>query len=150
MQSEITGRYIIFQSCNRHRSHSGVKNTWIRNNQFQEDDSHPPSEEVLISIMKSIKLDDVDSMEVGPSTDQLGMEQSIQACSTTISTDKDQFNGQDNSHQNNSDLLPFDPDFQEADAEPIISNLPQLKDCEFDHNYILHHLEQLEIDPTLC
>ena len=32
----------------------------------------------------------------------------------------------------------------------VISNLPQSKDCEFDHNYILHHLQQLEIDPTLC
>ena len=44
----------------------------------------------------------------------------------------------------------FDPDFQAAGPQPIISNLPQLKDCEFDHNYILHHLEQLQIDPTLC
>ena len=33
---------------------------------------------------------------------------------------------------------------------PVISNLHQVKDCEFDHAYILNHLEQLEIDPTLC
>ena len=79
MQSEITGRYIILGSCSRHTAHSGVRNPWIRNNQFQEDDSHPPSEEVLISIMGSINLDDVDSMEIGPS-----MEESIQACSTTV------------------------------------------------------------------
>ena len=63
---------------------------------------------------------------------------------------KDKPTAQDLNHQNNSDLLPFDQDFQEADPQPVISNLPQLKDCEFDHNYILHHLEQLEIDPTLC
>ena len=74
----------------------------------------------------------------------------MQACSTTISKDNDKPNEQDNSQQDISDLLPFDPDFQDAEAQQLISNLPQLKDCEFDHNYILHHLEQLEIDPTLC
>ena len=74
----------------------------------------------------------------------------MQACSHTFSMDNDQPNGQDSSHQDNSDLLPFDPDFQEAEAQQLISNLPQLRYCEFDHNYILQHLEQLEIDPTLC
>ena len=64
--------------------------------------------------------------------------------------DKNQLNEQDYNYQDNSDLLPFDPDFHNAEAQQIISNLPQIKDCEFDHNYILHHLEQLEIDPTLC
>ena len=78
------------------------------------------------------------------------MEQEVQACSITISGDNDQLNEQDDIYQDNSDLLLFDPDFQDAEAQQIISNLPQLKDCEFDHNYILHHLEQLEIDPTLC
>ena len=100
--------------------------------------------------MGSINLDDIDNMEIGPGTYWLGVEQSIQACSTIVSMDTDQPNGQDNNHQSNSDILPFDKDFEEADAQLIISNLPQLKKCEFDHNYILHHLEQLEIDPTLC
>ena len=62
----------------------------------------------------------------------------------------DQPNEQDNIHQDNSDLLLFDPDFQESEAQQFISNLPQLQDCEFDHNYIHHNLEQIEIDPTLC
>ena len=78
------------------------------------------------------------------------MEQQAQACSTEFSTDNNQPNEQDYDYHNNSDLLPFDPDYQNAEPQQIISNLPQLKDCEFDHNYILHHLEQLEIDPTLC
>ena len=63
---------------------------------------------------------------------------------------QNQPNEQDSSQQDISELLPFDPDFQDAEAQQLIANLPQLKDCEFDHNYILHHLEQLEIDPTLC
>ncbi len=78
------------------------------------------------------------------------MEQEVQACSITISTDNDQPNEHDNSHQDISELLQFDPDIQDAEAQQLISNLPQLKDCEFYYNYILHHLEQLEIDPTLC
>ena len=64
LSKSFRGKYIIFGSCSRHISHSGVRNTWIRNNQFQEDDSHPPSEEVLISIIGSINLDDVDSIKV--------------------------------------------------------------------------------------
>ena len=32
----------------------------------------------------------------------------------------------------------------------IIQNLPNAKECEFDHQYITQHLEQLQIDPTLC
>ena len=40
--------------------------------------------------------------------------------------------------------------YKEAEPQKLISNLPKLNDCEFNHNYILHHLEQLEIDPTLC
>ena len=83
--------------------------------------------------MGSINLDDVESMEVSTSKDWLDIGGTIQACSTRASMTKDKPTEQD----------------QEADTQPVISNLPQLKDCEFDHNYILHHLEQLEIDPTL-
>lgn len=78
------------------------------------------------------------------------MEQEVQAYSITICANNDQPIEQDNIHQDNSDLLSFDPDFQDAEAQQLISNLPQLKDSEFDHNYILHYLEQLEIYPTLC
>ena len=100
--------------------------------------------------MGSINLDDVEQVEASPSKDWLDVEQQAQACSTEFSTDNNQPNEQDYDYHNNSDLLPFDPDYQNAEPQQIISNLPQLKDCEFDHNYILHHLEQLEIDPTLC
>ena len=69
MQSEITGRYIIFGSCSRHISHSRGRSTWVRNNQFQENESQSPSDEVLISIMGSISLDDVDKVEISPGKD---------------------------------------------------------------------------------
>ena len=100
--------------------------------------------------MGSINLEDVEYMEVGTLKDWLYLERTAQACSTTASLTKNKPTAQDVNHQNDSDLLPFDQDFKETDPQPVISNLPQLKDCEFDHNYIFHHLEQLEIDPTLC
>ena len=78
------------------------------------------------------------------------MEQQAQSCITEFSMDSDQPNGQNHETQGNSDQLKFDPDYQGTEAQHIISNLPDLNNCEFDYNYILHHLEQLEIDPTLC
>ena len=96
MQSEITRRYIIFESCSRHTSHSRGRSTRVRNNQFHEKESQSPSDEVLISIIGSISLDDVDKMEISPGKDWLDVEQEVQACSTTISTDNDQPNEQDN------------------------------------------------------
>ena len=95
--------------------------------------------------MGLVNLDDVEGMEAGTRSDWLGVERVIRACSTTASLTKNKPAAQDD-----LDFLPFDPDFQAADPQQIISSLPQLKDCEFDHNYILHYLEQLEIDPTLC
>ena len=100
--------------------------------------------------MGSISLDDVDQVEANPSKDWLDVEHQAQACNTEFSTDNNQPNEQDYDYHDNLDLLPFDPDYHNAEAQQIISNLPQLKDCEFDHNYILCHLKQLEIDLTLC
>ena len=69
MQSEIIERNIIFGSCNRHASHSKNRNTWIRNNQFHGSESQSPDEEVLISIMGSSSLDDVDQVDANPIKD---------------------------------------------------------------------------------
>ena len=73
-------------------------------------------------------------------------------CSTVVSPQATIHNKQTSQTQDNnySDFSPFAPDYQSTDAQPVISNLPQVKDCKFDHAYILSHLEQLEIDPTLC
>ena len=71
-------------------------------------------------------------------------------CSTSVSpqaNNKQSSQTQDNSY---SDFSPFAPDFQSTDPQPVISNLPQVKDCEFNHAYILSHLEQFEIKSTLC
>ena len=32
----------------------------------------------------------------------------------------------------------------------IIANLPKMKEGEFDHEYMAQHIEQLQMDPTLC
>ena len=80
------------------------------------------------------------------------MDTTALVCSTSTlpqasTNDKQQSQDQENSY---SDFDPFITDYKSVDAQQAISNLPQIKDCEFDHAYILHHLEQLEIDPTLC
>ena len=53
-----------------------------------------------------------------------------------------------NNSQENFEL--FSPEIESTQVMQVISNLPQIKDCEFDHQYINQHLEQLQMDPTLC
>ena len=50
-------------------SHSRGRSTWVRNNQFQENESEYPSDEVFIAIMGSISLDDAEKIEISPSKD---------------------------------------------------------------------------------
>merc|ERR1712089_63963 len=46
---------------------------------------------------------------------------------------------------------PFSPELASSTRPMnIIQNLPNAKECEFDHQYIAQHLEQLQMDPTLC
>ena len=97
--------------------------------------------------MDSINLNESGDMELGSSSDWLGVDKVGQTCTIMADIDK---GGQNNDSQGNTHLLPFDPDYREAEPQKLITNLPKLNECEFDHNYILHHLEQLEIDPTLC
>ena len=101
--------------------------------------------------MVSINLDSIEQMEISHNTDWLDVGKTALACSMTISPDRTKLAKQTpaTNHYDDSDLTPFDPNFQSTDPQTIISNLPQLKECEFDHNYILHHLKELEIDPTL-
>ena len=80
------------------------------------------------------------------------MDTTALVCSTSTlpqayTNDKQQSQDQENSY---SDFDPFDSDYKSVDAQQVISNLPQIKDCEFNHVNILHHLEQLEINLTSC
>ena len=69
MQREITGRYIIFRACSRHNSHSRSRNPWVRSNQVQQDKPDSSSEDVLISIMGSMHINETSSMEPGMDSD---------------------------------------------------------------------------------
>ena len=114
--------------------------------------SAPEDEEVLISIMDTMKIDDmdvdmdtmtIDNMDM--ESDWLDMDTIALVCNTstlpqTSTNDKQQLQDQEICY---SDFDPFTPDYKSVDAQQVISNLPQIKDCEFDHAYILHHLEQL-------
>ena len=102
--------------------------------------------------MESINLDDMKQIEMGHSTDWLDMEEAALIYSTIVFPVRTNHAKQSPpiNHNNDSDLTPFNPNYQSTEPQTIISNLPQLKECEFYHTYILHHLEQLEIDPPLC
>ena len=64
MQSAITGNYIIFRSCGQHSKTLDKNKSWIRTNQVQESRSTPEDKKVLISIMDTMTLQDMDPMEV--------------------------------------------------------------------------------------
>ena len=64
MQSEITGNYILFGSCGKHSKQANKNEFWIEANQIQVSSSIPEGEEVLISIMDTMTIEDVDHMEV--------------------------------------------------------------------------------------
>ena len=78
------------------------------------------------------------------------MDEAAPVCSTSSSSQTNLPNNHQSQAQENMDFSPFELDYKSVEAQQVISNLPQIKDCEFNHAYILHHLEQLEIDPTLC
>ena len=69
MQSAITGNYIIFGSCGQHSKRSDKNKPWVRTNQVQELRLTPKDEEVLISIVDTMTLQDMDPMEVQQRTD---------------------------------------------------------------------------------
>ena len=64
------------------------------------------------------------------------MDTSVLVCSTIVSPQATIHDKQSSQTQNNnySDFSPFAPDFQSTDPQPIISNVPQVKDCKFDHD----------------
>ena len=63
MQSKITGSYIIFGSCGKHSKKADKSRLWITANQVQVSSSVPDDEEVLISIMDTMTVEDMDSVE---------------------------------------------------------------------------------------
>ena len=98
MQSEITGRYIIFGACKRHNSHSRSRNSWVRSNQVQQQRSDSPNNDVLISIMDSMHINETNSMKPRENSDLLDVDEIMQTCTITTDTDMNQTSGQDDSN----------------------------------------------------
>ena len=69
---------------------------------------------------------------------------------TFISPDKHTLTSTPDYNNLQDNFEPFSPELESTQPMKVISNLPQLKDCEFDHQYINQHIEQLQMDPTLC
>ena len=100
--------------------------------------------------MDTMKLQDMDSIEAQLGTDWLDVDEAALMYSTSSSLQTNLPNNHQSQVQENTDFSPFVPDNKSIEAQQVISNLHQIKDCKYDHDYILHHLDQLEIDPTLC
>ena len=48
-------------------------------------------------------------------------------------------------------FVPFDPDLNKHPVKPLeIHDVPDLKNFEFSHEYIMEHLEIHSLNPTLC
>ena len=104
IQSEITGRYIIFGACSRHNSHSRSRNPWVRSNQVQQHRSDSPSNDVLISIMDLMQINETSSMEPGEKSDSLDVDEIVQTCTIITDTDMNQTRRKDDSNQDYADL----------------------------------------------
>ena len=74
MQSTITGSYIIFGSCGKHSKKADKDRLWIAANQVQVSTSAPKDEEVLISIMDTMTIDDMDMDMDTMTIDDMDME----------------------------------------------------------------------------
>ena len=66
------------------------------------------------------------NMKPGENSDWLDVDEIMQTCTITTDTDMNQTNEQDDSHQDNADLQPFNPDYQERAPQKLITNLPKL------------------------
>ena len=69
MQSKITRSYINFGSCGKHSKKVDRNRSWIEANQIQVSSSVLEDEEVLISIMDTMTIQNVDSMEAQQDSD---------------------------------------------------------------------------------
>ena len=83
-------------------------------NQIQASNLIHEDEEVLISIMDTMLIEDVDHMEIQQDSDWLGMDISALVCSTFISSQTTSHNKQTALQPKDnisSDLKPFAPDY---------------------------------------
>ena len=136
MQSAITGNYtILFGSCGTHPKKPSNRRPWIGNNQVQLSGSSPEDEEFLISIMDNMAIEDVSSMEIQQGSVWLGVGEAARMCSISSPSQISLPHNNQSQAQENTDFSPFAPDYSWVDAQQVISNLPEIKECEFDHAY---------------
>ena len=69
MQSTITGSYIIFRPWGNHSKKVDKSRLWIEANPVQVSSSVPNDEEVIISIMDTMTIEDMYSMEAQQESD---------------------------------------------------------------------------------
>ena len=113
-------------------------------------------DENLCSVMQNLAIPDAAPIDSDADAQWLYDGINVTILSTTSSPECTQNNrspdnSQQGSQKHDKAFEPISPRLAEP-AKPmnIIQNLPNIKECEFDHQYITQHLEQLQINPTLC
>ena len=144
MQSEIIGNFILLGSCGRHWRQMTKDESRMQTNQIQASSLNQEDDKVLILIMDTMSIKDMDHMEIQQDLDWLDLDTSALVCNTFISSQIVSHHKKlapQPQRNHSSDFKPFAPNYQSTNFMPVISNLHQVKDCEFDHTYILSHLE---------
>ena len=133
MQSTITGSYIIFGSWGKHSKKANKNKSWIGANQVQVSSLVPGDEEILISIMDTMTLEDMDSNEVQQESDWLDVDASALVCSTSSFSQANLPNNHQSQAQENTYSSLFIPDYDTVKAQQIISNSLKIRSRELNH-----------------
>ena len=64
MQSVLTGSFLLFGSCDRHSEQISGGEARVQKNQIQASCGNEDEDEILISVLGTLSLDDVDHMEI--------------------------------------------------------------------------------------
>ena len=83
--------------------------------------------------MDNMTIEDVSSMEVQQDSDWLDVDESALVCSISSPSQTNFPNSHQSQAQENMDFSPFAPDYKLVDTQQVILNLPEIKECEFDH-----------------
>ena len=83
-------------------------------------------EEILVSVMEAISLDDIEQMEIKHNTNLLDVDMTAFTCNKTVSPNRTNITKQSSpaNYNNDLDLTPFNPDYQLIETKPSFKISP--------------------------
>ena len=153
MRSRITNKLIPFGAYEDNQDHQEMMDTEAQIPQVQAGEA---IDETLSSVMPNLAIPDVAPTDPNMDTEWLYDRVNITIASTNSLQGCKQDNISPDIYQQDTQtqiktVESISPKLAES-ARPIniIQNLPYIKDCEFVHQDITQHMEQLQINPVLC